>query len=276
MIENDYEVVVADSKEMRRMHHRIRYQVYCLETGYEDPGAFPNGMEEDEWDGHSIPFLVRHRPSGRWVGTMRLVPSVEGRLPVFGLLGADPQHDDLSDGGMWEISRVCIPSAYRRRSARRAASLPGWRAASPVGVKASSMGFSQDRSVIRGMHMRPRYSWSGGADGGECLDVRARRAIEGIRFDHTLGHGAEAAHETVKVESNAVILVLFHAAVMSAAQRGGTALYFLVRPSLARLLQRLQIPIECAGDGCEHRGMRFPYRVDLGVLASIDGHRAAV
>ncbi|AHK80773.1 hypothetical protein M911_13930 [Ectothiorhodospira haloalkaliphila] len=266
MIENDYEVVVADTREMRRIHHRLRYQVYCLETGYEDPAAFPDGMERDEWDEYSIPFLVRHRPSGEWIGTMRLIPSLDGRLPIFNLMGCAPGADHAGGAGAWEISRVCIPSVYRRKAERRVIGNAGWGWRRGVDQGGAPRGFRRDDGVIRGMKIRPQYSWSGGADSGECMDVRARRGLQDFAFDDAPENTSKLAD--AKVDSNAVISKLFHVAASVVAKRGGEALYFLVRPSLARLMHRLQIPIERIGQACEHRGARFPYRAGIGVSRS--------
>jgi len=52
---------------------RLRYRVYCEETGFEDPEQFPDGLERDHYDAHSLQMLVRHRPTGSVVGAVRLI-----------------------------------------------------------------------------------------------------------------------------------------------------------------------------------------------------------
>lgn len=52
---------------------RLRYRVYCEETGFEDAHHFPSGLERDHYDAHSLQMLVRHRPTGIAVGTVRLI-----------------------------------------------------------------------------------------------------------------------------------------------------------------------------------------------------------
>ena len=64
---------IAVNESQRREAHQLRYQVYCLERGYEDPEVFPDGMEKDEFDSHSIHSLVRHRSSGLVAGVVRLI-----------------------------------------------------------------------------------------------------------------------------------------------------------------------------------------------------------
>src|SRR3569832_697528 len=73
MNKEHFEVVLADDECSRRIHYQLRYQVFCLDTGYEDPDAFPDGEEKDEWDQNAVHFLVRERETQQWVAAMRLV-----------------------------------------------------------------------------------------------------------------------------------------------------------------------------------------------------------
>jgi N-acyl-L-homoserine lactone synthetase len=115
MLDEHFEVVFADTESARSIHYRMRYQVYCLERGYEDPEAYPQGEEYDEWDGNAAHFMVRHRPTGEWLATLRVVMPQGGRLPVI-------DHCQLprpvSSGAPLEraaeISRLCIWPAGRR------------------------------------------------------------------------------------------------------------------------------------------------------------------
>ncbi len=61
------------SQEQARDAHRLRYSVYCLEHGYEDPLRFQDKLEKDEFDAGSVHGLVRHRVSGQPVGVVRLI-----------------------------------------------------------------------------------------------------------------------------------------------------------------------------------------------------------
>ena len=77
-----YEVVLADTEESRKIHYNIRYQVYCLEKGYEDANKFLDKMEKDEYDAHAVHFLIRHKASKQWVGTFRLITESLHNLPI--------------------------------------------------------------------------------------------------------------------------------------------------------------------------------------------------
>ncbi len=123
MFDDDYEVVLADTDESRREHFRLRYLVYCLDNGYEDPGRFPDAQERDVHDLHSVPFLVRCKRTGRWVATLRLVLPDTGSLPIerHGIL--DEGADRLVRTGLAaEVSRLCHypgPAGDRRLSGVR-------------------------------------------------------------------------------------------------------------------------------------------------------------
>jgi N-acyl amino acid synthase of PEP-CTERM/exosortase system len=97
----------------------IRYQVYCLERGYEDSTQHIDRLEMDEFDSKAIHNLVFHRPRAEAIGTARLIlPGSEaGGLPVRRL---------LSENGLCaanyfpvattaEVSRFAISSEFRRR-----------------------------------------------------------------------------------------------------------------------------------------------------------------
>ena len=124
-----YEVLVADEPRSRRIHHRLRYRVFCLETGYEDPAAHPDGEERDGWDAQAAHFLVRSREQGRWVAAARLVlPHPRRGLPIAAVarLGRSP------DAASAEISRLSLVGA-RRRIHRPVVSCHGYRAAGGEG-----------------------------------------------------------------------------------------------------------------------------------------------
>ena len=104
-----YEVFLADNNAGRALHYRIRYLVYCVELGFEDPARFPDGLEQDPWDPQSIHFLVRARATGAWIAAMRLVLPQAGSLPVEHL--CQLQGDALPPilpAQRGEISRLCI------------------------------------------------------------------------------------------------------------------------------------------------------------------------
>jgi N-acyl amino acid synthase of PEP-CTERM/exosortase system len=123
LYEREYLVLQADRAERRRAAHRLRYQVYCLENPFEESSAYPDGMERDEFDDHSVQSLLQRRVDGAAIGTVRLILPVEGRagdslpfqrlcrpiVPLLDLL--------LPIETMAEVSRFCISKELRRRPA---------------------------------------------------------------------------------------------------------------------------------------------------------------
>ena len=47
---NEYfDMVPAVSDELKKEVYKLRYQVYCIEAGFEDPEQYPDKMEFDAW-----------------------------------------------------------------------------------------------------------------------------------------------------------------------------------------------------------------------------------
>lgn len=115
-----FETVLCDTAESRSIHYRIRYQVYCMETGFEDPGEFSDGKEKDDHDGNSVHFAVRDPANGRWIAAMRLVLAGPGQLPMEPMCNLEPVPEDPSRRRqMVEFSRLCVLESHRRHNRDR-------------------------------------------------------------------------------------------------------------------------------------------------------------
>ena len=66
----EFEVIEASTPALREDAFRLRYDVYCLERGFE---ASNSGLETDEFDKHSRHILLRGRGDGVVLGTARIV-----------------------------------------------------------------------------------------------------------------------------------------------------------------------------------------------------------
>lgn len=111
-------VVPADSAELRDEAFRLRYQVYCLERGFENAADYPDGRERDGDDPRSLHSLVLDKWSGSAVGTVRLIlPRGPGdELPVLRLAGASGHRiAHLPRESTGEISRFAVAKASRRQ-----------------------------------------------------------------------------------------------------------------------------------------------------------------
>ena len=72
-----FEVLSANTAELREQVFHLRYQVICEELkmpGYES-WKYPNAQEVDEYDYRSAHCLLRHRPTGQLAGIFRLILS---------------------------------------------------------------------------------------------------------------------------------------------------------------------------------------------------------
>lgn len=75
-----FETLTADTTELLLLTQKLRYQVYCVENAYEDPAAHPDARESDEFDSHAVHSLVRHRPTGTPLGTVRIILPLQDSL----------------------------------------------------------------------------------------------------------------------------------------------------------------------------------------------------
>lgn len=118
---NEYfEMVPAVSDELKTEAYKLRYQVYCIETGFEDPEQYPDGMEFDEFDSHSAHYLIRHRKLGIYMATTRLIlPEVNNPDKLFPI-EIHSQIDNfnalkhISRNHLAEASRFCVSKEFRR------------------------------------------------------------------------------------------------------------------------------------------------------------------
>ncbi len=123
MFDKYFEIFLADNEAGRDIHYRLRYQVYCMETGYENPFAYPDRREKDLYDARSAHFIVRSRATGDWIAAMRLVVASADELPHRRVATIDNQllnsfmlkATGETSGLCSEISRLCVVSQYRRR-----------------------------------------------------------------------------------------------------------------------------------------------------------------
>ena len=101
--------------------YRLRYQVYCEETGFLPKEEHPDGLESDACDAHSVQSVLYYRPLGLPAGTVRVVrpnPDAEGcGLPArIAAPGLDLLPEKiLPCARTGEISRFSIHAGFRKR-----------------------------------------------------------------------------------------------------------------------------------------------------------------
>jgi N-acyl amino acid synthase of PEP-CTERM/exosortase system len=110
-------VILADSADLLDLAFRLRYQVYCVERGFENAADFSDGRERDRDDVRSLHALLVDRVSEVAIGTVRLIlPRRGDELPVFGVVGSGKRRTiGLPFETTAEVSRFAVAKAFRRR-----------------------------------------------------------------------------------------------------------------------------------------------------------------
>lgn len=123
-----FNAVFAADEALCNEVFRIRYDVYCDELGFEDPGRFPDKRESDEFDANSLHCLLRHKTSNTYAGCVRLVlvdRQAPDELLPFERLCQDGLYRELiheiapDRTRVAEISRLAVRSTFRRRKDER-------------------------------------------------------------------------------------------------------------------------------------------------------------
>lgn len=119
-----FDVLTEATDDVRDQAFQLRYQVYCLETGFENCKAFPDRRESDAFDTHSAHGVIRDRRSGASMATVRLVMAdAQGRFPLehaypdlFAQHGITEEMLPRASSG--EISRFAVSKQLQERVAR--------------------------------------------------------------------------------------------------------------------------------------------------------------
>ena len=124
-----FKVITADTPKLVEQALRLRYEIYCLEKGYENPDQFENNLEQDALDDHSAHGLMIFVPTDVPVGTVRIIlPQVshQNRLfPIEEHCEFTPTNEEYQKGHsilekidrikIAEVSRFSISKSFRKR-----------------------------------------------------------------------------------------------------------------------------------------------------------------
>jgi N-acyl amino acid synthase of PEP-CTERM/exosortase system len=119
---NEYfEMVPAISDELKNEVYKLRYQVFCVENKVFNSQHYPDNLEFDDYDQRSVHYLIRHRKSGEYAATTRLIlPDANNPKTLFPLeLHCEIDNlavlQPMNREHLGEISRFCIPKAFKKR-----------------------------------------------------------------------------------------------------------------------------------------------------------------
>lgn len=91
----------VDSDDLPRQIFRLRYEVYSLEFGFENPYDFPNKLETDEYD--------------EVIGAVRMILDSEKGFPVEHASEITGFKAKPAPKHITEVSRLAVSKTMRRR-----------------------------------------------------------------------------------------------------------------------------------------------------------------
>jgi N-acyl amino acid synthase of PEP-CTERM/exosortase system len=119
---NEYfEMVPANSEELKKEVYKLRYQVYCVENEFLDSTHYQEAMESDEFDSHSCHYLIYHRKLNVYMATTRLIlpdknnPDKLFPIEIHSKIDKTDALTNVSRHSLAEASRFCISKEFRRR-----------------------------------------------------------------------------------------------------------------------------------------------------------------
>ncbi|WP_316348790.1 PEP-CTERM/exosortase system-associated acyltransferase [Desulfuromonas acetoxidans] len=100
--------------------YRLRYQVYCVERGFECLEDHPGGLEMDIYDRYSNHFCVVSTKSEKIIGTVRLILDSSIGLPIERHCVLDEKKKYAgAPTKIGEISRLAVSKHFRRTEISR-------------------------------------------------------------------------------------------------------------------------------------------------------------
>ena len=112
--------MLANTEESKNIHFNLRYQIYCIEKGYEQSSKFKDGLETDEYDESAAHFLIRHKANHEWVGTFRLIIDKFGNLPICQHAHIEHAHRVSTQKTVVEFSRLAILRSFQKLNGKTA------------------------------------------------------------------------------------------------------------------------------------------------------------
>lgn len=128
---------VDDDPWLLEQSYRLRYQVYCVERGFLPAGNYPDQLETDSFDAHSI-HVAAIDERGSVAATARVVLPHSTGLPLLRYCTVYPLVTALDEAGtkVVEVSRVSISRLYPQRPGDVmlfGPQVPGTGLAAPIG-----------------------------------------------------------------------------------------------------------------------------------------------
>jgi len=120
-----FEIVPATSDELKNEVYKLRYQVFCVENKIFNSEDYPSQLESDDFDQHSVHYLIRHSNSGVYAATTRLIlPDANNPKKLFPLeqyctIDNVAVMEPINRAHLAEVSRFGVSEAFKRRKNER-------------------------------------------------------------------------------------------------------------------------------------------------------------
>lgn len=92
---------------------RLRYEVYCLERGFEKATDHPAGLETDLYDEQAIHLAAICERTHEVLGTVRLIMHSDLGFPMEKIFEVDLSSGNVCKTRIGEISRLSVPRKHR-------------------------------------------------------------------------------------------------------------------------------------------------------------------
>ncbi len=117
-----FDIIPAVSDQLKDDVYRLRYQSFCIENTTFDLKDYPDKREIDKHDVNSVHYLIRHRATGEYAATTRLIlpdlKNIEKLFPLEEHSKIDKREEikSINRAGLGEISRFCISKTFKNGS----------------------------------------------------------------------------------------------------------------------------------------------------------------
>lgn len=225
---------VTDEKELREVF-KLRFKVYCLEWGFEKMEKFPDGLEKDEYDEHSVHFAA-YDDSGKIMATIRLILGSPEGFPVEKYCQAGVDRNEIPENNIAEISRLAISREYRKRSEDK-----------------YIYGPDEERRSIGSFAQTNRSNF--------------RRSEDNYRKNNYNNTRSRNESQSDRRSRHELVTSLYKAVYRESKKRQLTHWYAIMTKGLVILLKRFGIKFDAIGDPVDYNGIRTPY---LGTIQKIE------
>lgn len=110
-----FKFLEASTRQLKEQIYRLRYEIYAIECGFENPHNFPDKLEQDDYDQCSIHFAAMNE-YGEVIGTIRLILKNEKGFPMEHVADTSGFKERPRDRYLTEVSRLAVSKTMRRRS----------------------------------------------------------------------------------------------------------------------------------------------------------------